>query len=106
METIDPGCTKPTTDYTYTDIVNLQTTMGNALTQVTAPYEEHRYSYLADTDDAFKNRSGGTAPPSFPKMPSKPDLADKISIRRTTMELKHYRVCTHISRIGIEVLEE
>ena len=89
METIDAGCTKPTTHYAYTDIVNFQTSiMGNALTQVTAPYKQYGYSYLADTDEAYKTRSG-TKPPEFPDMPEPPGLTDKISIRKANRELKH-----------------
>ena len=38
-------------NFTYTDIINFQTIMGNTLSNIVAPYKEFGYSYQVDTDE-------------------------------------------------------
>lgn len=78
--------------------------MGNALSDVRAPYQQHGYSYLADTDEAYHERAGED-PPAFPVMPNKPDYTNKVLVLQTKEEMKHYYNCTDIVKAGITLLE-
>ena len=104
MEELEPGCTTPKAMYTYTDIVNFQTTMGNALVKVPAPFQSYGYSYLADTTENYISRSG-EHPPPMPTMPTAPEDMGRREIRKASRDLKHYKSCLNIKAIGIRIME-
>ena len=105
MESLDPGCTTTKVKFTYADISNFQTNMGNALTRVTAPYEQYGYSFLADTDETYFVRAN-KIPPSMPTMPNKPDYSNKAQVKTVKRALKHYQACAKVKACGIKLLEQ
>ena len=59
MQTVDSSCTgSPNKDFRYTDVVKFQTVMGKALRTIRQPYKQYGYCFLADTDEAYKEKTG------------------------------------------------
>ena len=104
MEDHYPGVTTPNTAYNYTDVLNFQLQLGNALAKVPAPFQSYGYSYLADTTANYKLRTN-KEPPPMPVMPGEPDYTDKGAVRKTKRELNHYLRCHSIRTIGLQILE-
>ena len=69
-----------------------------------APYQQYGYSFLADTDEAYRERTEED-PPAFPVMPDKPDYTNKVLALQTKDDLKHFNNCTDIVKAGIKLLE-
>ena len=104
MEEHDPGVTTPNTKYTYTDVLNFQLQLGNALAKVPAPFQLYGYSYLADTTIGYQLRANEDPPP-MPIMPVVPDYTDKGAVRKAKRELNHYLRCHSVRTVGLQILE-
>ena len=104
MEEHDPGVTTPNTKYTYTDVLNFQLQLGNALAKVPAPFQLYGYSYLADSTIGYQQRTN-KRPPPMPVMPNVPDYTDKGAVRKAKRELNHYLRCHSIRTVGLQILE-
>ena len=55
MGEIQPDCMTPTENFTYTDLMEFQLLMGDALSRVPAKFMNYGYSYIADTETTYLN---------------------------------------------------